>query len=234
MRFAPAGMPSPANRRHMVRRPELNLRYGLLRRLHDRVSGQTDGRRDITAARSGAELNATTSMFLARTAATLAERIENERLAHLALVADATTRRSTVIATISTTTADLEAARQRASSLPDDPPDLDRRGPAEARQAESVIHLRRRREYAAAVIDPALSLITELTAARDRAMAEKNELDALIDTTEHVTRRRIARLTEFYSRREATYRRAFLRASTTNIARARRYPPGSLDPGGSR
>lgn len=228
MRFTHEGMPSPANRRHMVRRPELDLRYGLLRRLHDRVSGQTDGRRDTTAARTGAELDAMTSMFLARTAATLAERIENERLAHLALVADATTRRSTFVATIATTTADLEAARQHANSLPDDPPDLDRRGPAEARQAESVIHLRRRREYAAAVTGPALRRVTELSAALERAVTEKDALDALIETAEHVTQTRIARVTEFYSRRAATYRRAFLRASTANIARARRYPPGSL------
>ena len=227
MRFTDAAPPGSANRRRIVRRPELRLRYGMVRRLHDRVSGHTDGRRDTTGARTGDDLNATTSMFLARSAATLAERIENERLLHVAVVADATTRRGTIRANLATTTADLETARQHAESLPVDPPDLDRRGPAEGGFADGVIHVRRRREYAAAVTAPARRRVAELSAALERWRSEKNELDALIETAEQVTEIRIARITEFYSRRAATYRRAFLRASNKNIARARQFLSGS-------
>lgn len=209
----PRTIPGPKDRPNMVRRPELNLKYGLVRRICDRLSGHTDGRHDTTGARTGAELTDKTSMWLARSTATLAERVEHEHLVHQAVIADASTRRGTVQAEIATTSTQLATARAHADGLASDPPDLDRRGLAEGGIPVEHIHSRRRREYNATVTAPARKKVADLTAVLEQLGREKNELDAQIATVEQVTETRIARLSEFYARRGHTYRRAYLRVA---------------------
>lgn len=213
-------VPAPTDRLAMIRRPELAVGYRPWTRLADRFAGRTDGRSGVWDARDGAELTQVSSMWLATSMATLGERQDHEQLVEAAMIADIRTRLGVVTAEVDHLAVKVVAAQDHLAGLPEDPADLDRRGPAEVNIDVGVVHSRRRREYEESTVGPARTRVAKLAHLLQELQTNKRLLEAQIETVEVVTKSRLARLIAHYARRQNTYRRSYLRSATKSRRRA--------------
>ena len=233
LRKAADAPPNPTAYSTLWAKPVKSLPYPLTLRVHDWIAGRRDGRVNLSGItgtpgyEGGAELTPGSTVWLAHNEHREIERHHHEQLGHQARTVQLQIRRDTVIADLATAQEGLAEAKASYEALPaPNEAQLTQRGAAESRVPEQVVRARRAKEHQAAVIQPAQQRFAAAQQRLDSLTAELHQIAAQLDTLAEVTATRQVRITELHQRRNAVYRRAYLRAHQRALRR--RQPTGAL------